>query len=118
MGQFNRLKEDPTITTVAGKSNGWVELGFNSYGTGTGKTIKGGGPSTKALQDTAFRDSVGFAIDKQKLLDEVIGGHGDIATTDVPPVLVNEDADPPFAWHTEPTTSWTLDIELAKQKLD
>jgi peptide/nickel transport system substrate-binding protein len=118
MEQFNRLKEDPAITTVAGKSNGWVELGFNNYGTGTGKTIKGGGPSTKALQDTAFRDAVGFAIDKQKLLDEVIGGYGDLATTNVPPVLINEDADPPFAWHTEPKNPRAFDIELAKQKLD
>ena len=118
MEQFNQLKEDPAITTVAGKSNGWVELGFNSYGTGTGKTIPDGGPSTKALQDTAFRDALGFAIDKQKLLDEVIGGYGDLATTNVPPVLVNTDADPPFAWHTEPANPRTFDIELAKQKLD
>ena len=42
--QFNQLKGQPSIQTVAGKLAGWVELGFNNYGTGTGKTIKGGGP--------------------------------------------------------------------------
>jgi peptide/nickel transport system substrate-binding protein len=118
--QFNRLKTeaDPKITTVAGKSNGWVELGFNSYGTGTGKTIKGGGPSTKALQDPKFRDALGYAIDKPALLDKVIGGYGDVATTNVPPVIVNTEANPPFAWHTEPTNVRTFDLEVAKQKLD
>ena len=71
--QFNQLKGQPNIQTVAGKSNGWIELGFNAYGTGTGKTIKGGGPSTKALQDLAFRDALGYAIDKQALVDKVSG---------------------------------------------
>jgi peptide/nickel transport system substrate-binding protein len=116
--QFEQLKTEPNIQTVAGKSNGWIELGFNSYGTGTGKTIKGGGPSTTALQDTAFRDALGYAIDKQVLLDKTLGGYGDIATTNVPPVLINEDADPPFAWHTEPTNPRTFDLDLARQKLD
>ncbi len=34
------------ITTVAGTANGFTELGFNTYGTGTGNVIEGGGPST------------------------------------------------------------------------
>ena len=85
--QFNALKDQPDIKTVAGKRNGWVELGFNGYGTGTGKTIKGGGASTKALQDPAFRDALGYAIDKQALVDKVRGGYGDAGSTNVPPVL-------------------------------
>ena len=78
--QFKQLQSEPAITPVAGKSNGWTELGFNTYGTGTGKTIKGGGPSTKALQDPKFRDALGYAIDKQKLVDNVIGGLGTIGS--------------------------------------
>ena len=116
--QFVRLKDEPNIVTVAGKSNGWIELGFNSYGTGTGKTIPKGGPSTKALQDAAFRDALGYAIDKPELLKRVIGGFGDVATTNVPPVLINKEATPPFQWHTEPTNPRTFDIDVAKQKLD
>jgi peptide/nickel transport system substrate-binding protein len=108
--QFKALANEPNVTTVNGASNGWTELGFNTYGTGTGKTIKGGGPSTKALQDPAFRDALGYAIDKQKLVDSVIGGYGAIGTTQIAPVLK--------AWHVEPTQVRTFDIEMAKQKLD
>ena len=107
---FNQLKTVPKVTTVNGASNGWTELGFNTYGTGTGKTIKGGGPSTKALQDPAFRDALGYAIDKQKLLDGVIGGYGTIGTTQIPPVIK--------AWHVDPANPRTFDINLAKSKLD
>ena len=99
-----------------GKSNGWTELGFNTYGTGTGKTIKGGGPSTKALQDPLFRDALGYAIDKQKLVDNVIGGLGTIGSTQIPPVM--KDGKAGIDWHTDPTNPRTFDIELAKQKLD
>ena len=113
--QFKQLQSDPAITTVAGKSNGWTELGFNTYGTGTGKTIKGGGPSTKALQDPKFRDALGYAIDKQKLVDNVIGGLGTIGSTQIPPVM--KDGNAGIDWHADPTTPRTFDIELAKQKL-
>ena len=59
--QFDALKTEPNIATVAGQANGWTELGFNTYGTGTGNTIPDGGPSTPALQDPAFRDALGYA---------------------------------------------------------
>jgi peptide/nickel transport system substrate-binding protein len=116
--QFNQLKGQPNIQTVAGDLAGWVELGFNNYGTGTGKTIKGGGPSTKALQDAAFRDALGYAIDKPTLVEKVRGGYGTPGSTQVPPVLENKEAKPPFSWHTEPSNLRTFDIALAKQKLD
>jgi peptide/nickel transport system substrate-binding protein len=116
--QFKQLNGQPNIQTVAGKLAGWVELGFNNYGTGTGKTIKGGGPSTKALLDPAFRSALGYAIDKQTLVDKVRGGYATVGSTQVPPVLENTDANPPFSWHTEPNDLRTFDIELAKQKLD
>lgn len=108
--QFNQLKSEAGITTVVGTANGWTEFGFNTYGTGTGKTIEGGGPSTKALLDPAFRDALGYAIDKQTLLDRVLGGYGTVGTTNVPPVLGQ--------WHVPPKTVRTFDIEAAKQKLD
>ncbi len=104
--QFNQLKTDPQYTAVVGKANGWTQLAFNTYG----KTIKGGGASTKALQDAAFRDALGYAVDKKTLVDRVLGGYGDVGTTNVPPVLSD--------WHVEPDKPRTFDIELAKQKLD
>ena len=107
--QLNALKSNPDIQTVAGSANGWTQLAFNTYGTGTGKTIAKGGPSTKALLDPAFRDALGYAVDHKTLVDRVLGGYGDLGTTMVPPVLTQ--------WHVEPTKPRTFDIELAKLKL-
>ena len=109
--QFKQLQADTaTYTAVAGAANGWTQLAFNTYGTGTGKTIEGGGPSTKALLDAAFRDALGYAVDKQVLVDRVLGGFGDLGDTVVPPVLTD--------FHVTPDTVRTFNIELAKQKLD
>jgi ABC-type dipeptide transport system, periplasmic component len=107
--QLNALKSDPNIQTVVGSANGWTQLAFNTYGTGTGKTIAKGGPSTKALLDPAFRDALGYAVDHKTLVDRILGGYGDVGSTMVPPVLTQ--------WHVEPTKPRTFDIELAKQKL-
>ena len=108
--QLNQLKTLPNIQTVAGTGNGWVQLAFNGYGASNGKTIKGGGPSTKALLDPKFRDALGYAVDHQLLIDRVLGGYGTVGSTNVPPVLGQ--------WHVDPTTPRRFDIELAKQKLD
>jgi peptide/nickel transport system substrate-binding protein len=108
--QLKALASEPNIATVVGASNGWTQLAFNTYGTGTGKTIKKGGPSTQALLDPAFRDALGYAIDKDLLVDRILGGYGDPGTTIVPPVLGK--------WHVEPTTPRSFNIDLAKQKLD
>jgi peptide/nickel transport system substrate-binding protein len=108
--QFKALQTEPNVATTVGTANGWTQLAFNTYGTGTGKTIKGGGPSTKALLDPAFRDALGYAVDKQTLLDRVLGGYGTVGSTIVPPAIP--------AFHVEPDNPRHFDIELAKQKLD
>jgi peptide/nickel transport system substrate-binding protein len=107
--QFKALQTETNIATTVGSANGWTQLAFNTYGTGTDKTIKGGGPSTKALLDPAFRDALGYAVDKPTLLDRVLGGYGDLGTTMVPPAIP--------AFHVEPDTPRHFDIELAKTKL-
>lgn len=108
--QFDALTGQPNIQTVAGTANGFTELGFNAYGTGTGNTIPGGGPSTPALLDAAFRDALGYAIDKDLLVDRILGGYGEPGTTQVPPFQT--------AWHKDPTTPRTFDIGLAASKLE
>jgi peptide/nickel transport system substrate-binding protein len=108
--QLKQLQGDPTFATVVGKANGWTQLAFNTYGTGTGKTIEGGGPSTKALPDPVFRDALGYAIDKNLLVERVLGGYGDAGDTIIPPILSE--------WHVTPDKPRTFDIELAKQKLE
>ena len=108
--QLKALESEPDIEIVAGSANGWTQLAFNGYGASDGKTIPDGGPSTKALLDPKFRDALGYAIDKDLLVERVLGGFGDVGTTVIPPVIGK--------WHVEPTTPRTFDIELAKQKLD
>jgi peptide/nickel transport system substrate-binding protein len=108
--QFKAISGDPAYKTSLGKANRWTELAFNTYGSGTRKTINRGGPSTKALLDVKFRDALGYAVDKQALVDTVLGGYGDVGTTNVPPAL--ED------WHVEPDHPRTFDVELATQKLN
>ena len=104
--QFDQLKTLPNVVAVAAPATGFDELGFNVYD----KPIPGGGASTKALQDPAFRDALGYAIDKQALLDKVLHGYGTIGTTMIPPYYVK--------YHVDPTNLRTFDIALAKQKLD
>jgi peptide/nickel transport system substrate-binding protein len=109
--QLKALAGDPTMKTVVGSSNGWTQLAFNEYGATQGQKLSPGvGPSTKALWDPAFRDALGYAIDKKVLIDKVLGGFGDPGTTVIPPVLGK--------WHVEPDHPRTFDIAVAKQKLD
>ena len=109
--QFKQLQADTaTYTAVAGAANGWTQLAFNTYGTGTGKTIKNGGASTKALQDAAFRDALGYATDHKALVDRVLGGFGDPGDTVVPPVLKD--------FHVTPDNPRTFNLTTAAQKLD
>jgi peptide/nickel transport system substrate-binding protein len=107
--QLKALKGTANISTAVGAANGWSQLAFNVYGTGTGKTIDGGGPSTKALLDPKFRDALGYAVDKPLLVERVLGGFGDVGTTIVPPVLGD--------MHVEPAQPRSFNIDLAKQKL-
>jgi len=97
----------PLQSATASEANSFIELGFNTYS----RPIEGGGPSTKALQDPAFRDALGYAIDKQELVDKVLGGKGAVGTTHIPPALGGG------KWHLDPPNLRTFDIELAKQKL-
>src|SRR5262249_14371495 len=91
--QLDQLKTLPNIQTETASATGWTQLAFNGYGANDGKTIKGGGPSTKALLDPAFRDALGYAVDRQTLVDRVLGGYGVTGSTIVPPVLTQ--------WHVD-----------------
>jgi len=104
--QFDQLKTMPGVVAIDAPSTGFDELGFNTYT----KPVPGGGASTKALQDPAFRSALGYAIDRQLLLDKVHHGHGTIGTTMVPPYYLQ--------YHIDPTDLTTFDINVAKQKLE
>jgi len=105
--QFEALKTEPDIQVVEGIANGYSEICFNTYGHGP---IEGGGASTTALQDPAFRDALGFAVDQQKLVDVTLGGYGVPGDTVVPPFHTR--------WHVEPDQLRTFDIREANRRLD
>ena len=106
--QFDALKSNPggPIATTEGISNTFYELAFNCYD----KPISGGGASTKALQDPAFRDALGYAIDKQAIIAKAYAGHATVGSTQVTPFQVG--------WHKEPTDLRPFSIDTAKSKLD
>jgi peptide/nickel transport system substrate-binding protein len=109
--QFQQLKGLPDVVTVesalAAEANAFVMLNFNTYS----RPIVGGGASTLAVQDPAFRDALGYAIDKPALVEKVIGGHGLVGTTHIPPAMAGG------FWHLEPQHQRTFDIEAANAKL-
>ena len=74
---FNSLKDTEGITTVA-RLLGFDELAFNTGAAlDTGEPIGDGHP---ALKDKRLRQAIAHAIDKQALVDRVLGGYGTPAT--------------------------------------
>jgi peptide/nickel transport system substrate-binding protein len=103
--QFDALAGEPNIQTVEGFSNGYTYLAFNTKG-----NTDGYNGSTSALTDPKFRDALGYAIDKDVLVDRVLNGHGVAGTTNVPPYHVK--------WHVEPDQPRTFDLAEATRRLE
>lgn len=105
--QFDQLKANPggPIVTTEGVSNTFYELAFNCYT----KPIPGGGASTKAVQDPAFRDALGYAIDKKAIVTKAFAGHATVGSTQITPFQAG--------WHAEPNDLRTFNIDTAKAKL-
>ena len=106
--QWDALKANPggPIVTTEGVSNTFYELAFNCYT----KPIKGGGASTTAVQDPAFRDALGYAIDKQAIITKAFNGHATLGSTQITPFQAG--------WHAEPNDIRAFSIDTAKAKLD
>jgi peptide/nickel transport system substrate-binding protein len=102
---FDALKTEPNVRTSEGFANGYTMLSFN-----TRATQKGYHGSTSALEDQAFRDALGYAIDRQTLVQRVLSGHGVPGTTHVPPYQSN--------WHVEPDHPRNFSIDEANRRLD
>ena len=103
---FEALDDDADIVGVQGAASGFTHLAFNTYA----KPIDGGGASTAAVRDPAFRDALGYALDLDAIIDAAVDGHATPATTLIPPAAV------PF--HSEPSRPRTFDVEEARSRLD
>jgi peptide/nickel transport system substrate-binding protein len=104
--QFDQLKTLPNTVAINAAGNGFTQINFNCYD----KDIPEGGASTKALRDPAFRAALGYAIDRNALIERVLNGYGVPGTTQVPAWQ--------RAWHTEPTNVRQFDLTVAGQKLE
>ena len=102
---FDALAKEPNIRVSEGFANGYTYLSFNTRATQAGYH-----GSTSALEDQKFRDALGFAIDRQALVDKVLNGHGVAGSTHVPPYHVN--------WHVDPEHPRGFDIPEANSRLD
>jgi peptide/nickel transport system substrate-binding protein len=105
---WKSLEGKPGITTVGATYSGFNELAFN-----TGAALDDGtaiGDGNPLLKDVKLRQAIGWAIDRQALVDRVLGGNGSAGSTIIPPIYT--------LLHTEPANPVTYDPEKAKQLLD
>ncbi|MBA3876131.1 MAG: hypothetical protein C0498_04210 [Anaerolinea sp.] len=103
--QFDALKTEPNIVTVAGVSNGFSEIAFNTKG-----NTEGYGGSTSALTDPGFRDALGWAVDQAKLVEVTLGGYGTPGDSIVPPFHTR--------WYTRPDNPRSFNLDEANRRLD
>lgn len=81
--QFDALKSDSTLGSVEQVGNGWAAVEINSGAkTRTGRPIGTGNP---ILADPQVRTAIHWAIDKNKLVTNVIGGKGLVGAGYLPP---------------------------------
>ena len=103
---FDGLDDDPEIVGVQGAATGFTHLAFNTYA----QPIDGGGASTAAVRDPAFRDALGYALDLDAIIDAAVDGHATPGTTLIPPAVV------PF--HTDPSQPRRFDVDEARDRLE
>ena len=109
--QVKALEGTPGITAQNGNTTGFDEIAFNAGAVDleTGKPMGDGNP---ALQDPAFRYALGFAIDREQILERVYQGAGLPGSTLIPPAYGDR--------HWEPTedVAFAYDPERAGELLD
>ncbi len=102
------LESDPTITTNPGAYPGFNEIAFN-----TGAEMDDGTPigdGNALLKDPKLRTAMAWAVNKQQLVDRVLGGYGKPAEMVMPPMY--------SFWSLQPAETIGYDPEKAKQLLD
>ena len=100
------LEAAPGVDVVEGAASGFTHLAFNTYA----KAIDGGGPSTAAVRDPAFRAALDFAIDRDAVIEAAVAGHATPATTLIPPASA--------VFHSAPSHPRTFDAAEAEKRLE
>ena len=108
---YERLQDEPNIEAVATSAEAFWQLSFNLAPT----TASEAGPASTAnpaVRDPAFRRAVLAAIDKERLIERVIGGYGSPATSPI------AEAYPFWHWEPPPDEFIPFDPNLARTMLD
>jgi len=105
---FDSLADVPNIKRLSAVYSGFNELAFNTgAATIDNKPIGDGNP---LLKDKRLREAIGWSIDRKALVEKVLGGHGSVGSTLIPPM----DAD----WHLSPPNEVSYDPDKARSLLD
>ncbi len=109
--QMQALEGEDGIKTVEGDSPSFDEIAFNtgSVDLETGDLI---GDPNPAVMDPAFRYALGFAIDRELLIERVYQGTGDPGDTIIPPAYDSYHYDAPE------DLAWSYDPDRAAELLD
>jgi peptide/nickel transport system substrate-binding protein len=109
--QVKALQGQSGVTAINGQAPGFDEIAFNSGSVDT-TTDKPIGNPNPAVLDPKFRYALGFAIDRNLLIQRAYQGAGLPGTTIVPPGFSE--------WHWEPPAdqAFTFDLQKAGQLLD
>lgn len=108
LGVYDSLQGIPEITTVSAQPASYSEIAFN-----TGAALDDGTPigdGNPLLKDARIRQALNWAVDRQALVDRILGGQGSPGTTIIPPLYKQ--------WHLDPANPYTYDPEKAAQLLD
>ncbi|MFM7146205.1 MAG: ABC transporter substrate-binding protein [Actinomycetales bacterium] len=108
LGVYESLQGIPEITTVSAKPASFSEVAFN-----TGAALQDGTPigdGNPLLKDKALRQALNWAVDRQTLVDKVLGGQGQPGSTVIPPLYTQ--------WHLDPSNPYTYDPATAARLLD
>lgn len=90
---YNSLAGAPNVKQWPAVYSGFDEIAFNTGAAlDTGKPIGDGNP---LLKDKRLRVAMAWAIDRQALVDKVLGGLGSPGSTIIPPLYADQHLDPP-----------------------
>ena len=109
--QVKALEGRDGITAHNGDAPGFDEIGFNagSVDLETGEPI---GDPNPAVLDPAFRYALGFAIDRDLIIERAYQGAGLPGSTIIPPAYTD------YVWEPSEDVAFRFDLERAAELLD
>ena len=108
--QVKSLQDKDNVEATVGDSPGFDEIAFNtgSIDLDTGDSI---GDPNPAVLDPAFRYALGFAVDRELIVEKAYQGAGDPGASIIPPLYGD------YYWDPPEDVAFEFDLERADQLL-